>query len=131
MTSPDPYKRAMRPSALTAPHPLSPELFHTLLRRRDELKMPPFIASGASPLRQPSVADEHLPSTASTGSSSPSIPSELRRAPAPACRRGAAAPSVRGPPHHGLDPQNFLLKIKSGNRLFLEFCKGAPRFLPN
>jgi hypothetical protein len=84
--SPDPYKRAMRPPTLTAPHPLSPELFCTLLRPRDELKPPLFVASGAPPLRHPSVTGEHLPSTASTGSSSPSIIGEHRRASAPACR---------------------------------------------
>jgi hypothetical protein len=81
-----PYKRAMRPPTLTAPHPLSPELFCAVLRPRDELKPPPFVASGAPPLRHPSVAGEHLPSTASTGLSSPSIVGEHRQAPAPARR---------------------------------------------
>jgi hypothetical protein len=76
--SPGPYKRAMRPSTLTAPHPLSPELFRALLRPRDELKPLPFVASGAPPLRHPSVTGEHLPSTATTGSSSPSIAGEHR-----------------------------------------------------
>jgi hypothetical protein len=50
--SPGPYKRAMRPPTLTAPHPLSPELFRALLRPRDELKPPPFIASSAQPFRR-------------------------------------------------------------------------------
>jgi hypothetical protein len=80
--SPGPYKRAMITPALTAPHPLPPEL-----------KPPLFVASGAPPLRHPSVAGEHLPSTTSTGSSSPSVAGE----------------------HRGLSPRNFLLKIKSGN----------------
>jgi hypothetical protein len=84
--SPGPYKRAMRPPTLTAPHPLSPELFRTLLRPRDELKPPSFVASGAPPLHHTSVAGEHLLSIASTGSSSPSIASEHWRAPAPARR---------------------------------------------
>jgi hypothetical protein len=75
---PGPNKRAMRPPTLTTPHPLSPELFRALLRPRDELKPPPFVASGAPPLRHPSVAGEHLPSTASTGLSSPSIVGEHR-----------------------------------------------------
>jgi hypothetical protein len=78
--SPGPYKRVMRPPDLTAPHPLSPEL----IRNRDELKPPPFVASGAPPLRHPSVTGEHLPSTTSTGSSSPSVTGEHRRALAPA-----------------------------------------------
>jgi hypothetical protein len=87
--SPGPYKRAMRPPALTAPHPLPPELFHALLRPRDELKPPPLVASGAPPLRHPSVAGDHLPSTASTGSSFPSIVGENRRASSPVHRTPA------------------------------------------
>jgi hypothetical protein len=81
-----PYKRAMRSPTLTAPHPLSPKLFRALLRPHDGLKPSLFVASGARPLRHPSVAGEHLPSTASTGSSSPSIADEHRRAPAPVHR---------------------------------------------
>jgi hypothetical protein len=77
-SSPGPYKRAMRPLALTTPHPLSPELFRALHRPPNELRPPPFVASRAPPLRHPSVAGEHLPSTASTGSSSPSIAGEHR-----------------------------------------------------
>jgi hypothetical protein len=84
--SPGPYKRAMRPPALTAPHPLSPELLRALLRRRDELKPPPFAASGALPRSHSSITGEHLPSTTSTGSSSPSITGEHQRAPASARR---------------------------------------------
>jgi hypothetical protein len=87
--SPGPYKRAMRLPTLTANNPLSPKLFRALLRPRDELKPPPFIASGAPPLRHPSVGSEHLPSTALTGSSSASIAGEHRRAPAPAHRTSA------------------------------------------
>jgi hypothetical protein len=97
---PGPYKRAMRTPTLTAPHPLSPELFRALLRPRDELKPPPFVVSGAPPLCHPSVAGEHLPSTASTGSSSPSITGKHPRAPAPArrtlvrCRRALCPRSI-------------------------------------
>jgi hypothetical protein len=69
--SPGPYKRVMRPPALTAPHPLSPELLCALLRPRDELKPLPFAASGVPSRCHSSVTGEHLPSTASTGSSSP------------------------------------------------------------
>jgi hypothetical protein len=81
-----PYKRVMRPSALTARHPLPSKLFRALLHHHDELKPPPFVASGVPPLRHPSVTGEHLPSTASTGSFFPSVTSEQRRAPAPARR---------------------------------------------
>jgi hypothetical protein len=81
---PGPYKREMRPPALTAPHPLPSELFRALLHPCDEIKPPPFVASGAPPLRHPSVVGEHLPSTASTGSFFPSIAGEHGRAPAPA-----------------------------------------------
>jgi hypothetical protein len=95
--SPGPYKRAMTPPALTALHPLSPELFRALLHPRDELKPPPFVASGALPLRHPSITSEHLPSTASTGSSSPSITGEHRRAPAPARHRRALCPRSTAP----------------------------------
>jgi hypothetical protein len=77
--SPGPYKRSMRPPTLTAPHPHSPLLLRTLLRPRDELKPPAFAASGAPPRCHSSVTDEHLPSTALTGSSSPSVTSELQR----------------------------------------------------
>jgi hypothetical protein len=56
---PGPYKRMMRPPDLTAPHPLSPELLHALLRPRDELKPSPFVASGAPPRCHSSVTGEH------------------------------------------------------------------------
>jgi hypothetical protein len=87
---------------LTAPHPLSPELFRTLLHPHDELKPPPLVVSGAPPLRHPSVAGEHLPSTASTGLSSPSIVGEHRRFPAlarhtPVRRRRALCPRSTAP----------------------------------
>jgi hypothetical protein len=36
--------------------------------------------------------------------------------------------AVRGPPHRGLGPRNFPLKIKSVNQLFREFCKEALYF---
>jgi hypothetical protein len=136
--SPNPYKRVMRPSALAVPHPLPLELLRALFYPRDELKPPPFAASSAPPRCHSFVTGEHLPSTASTGSSSPSVTDEHQRAPAPARQRGAATPSVRGPPwtgavrgppHRGFGPRNFPLKIKSGNRLFQEFCKDAPQFL--
>jgi hypothetical protein len=84
--SPGPYKRAMRPPARTAPHPLSLELLHALLRPRDELKLPPFTTSGALPCCHSNVTGEHLPSTALTGLSSPSNTGEHRRAPAPVRR---------------------------------------------
>jgi hypothetical protein len=54
----------MRPPDLTAPHPPSPELLRAVLRPREKLKPPPFIASGALPLRHPSFTGEHIPSTA-------------------------------------------------------------------
>jgi hypothetical protein len=77
LVPPSPYKRAMRPPlSLTAPHALSYELFHTLLRPHDELKPPLFIASGAPPRCHNSVTGEHLPSTTSTGSFSPSVTGE-------------------------------------------------------
>jgi hypothetical protein len=76
--SPGPYKRAMRPPTLTAPHPLSPELLRDLVRPGNELKPPPFAASGAPPRYHSSVTGEHLLSTASTDSSSPSITGKHR-----------------------------------------------------
>jgi hypothetical protein len=96
---PGPYKRAMRPPALTAPQPLSSELLRTLHRPRDELKPPPFVASGAPPHCHSSVTGEHLPSTATTSSSSPSVTGEHRRALAPALRAAVRRrrPSLRGP----------------------------------
>jgi hypothetical protein len=80
--------------------PLPSELFCALLHPCDELKLPPFVASGAPPLRHPSVVGEHLPSTASTGSFFPSIAGEHGRAPAPArrapvrCRRTPCPRSI-------------------------------------
>jgi hypothetical protein len=58
--SPVPYKRAMRPPALIATHPLSPELLRALLHPCDELKPPPFTASGAPPLHHCPGTGEHL-----------------------------------------------------------------------
>jgi hypothetical protein len=49
----------MRPPDLTAPHALSPELLRALLRPRDELKLSPFVASGAPPRCHSSVTGEH------------------------------------------------------------------------
>jgi hypothetical protein len=55
------------------------------------------------------------------------------RSPASRLQGGVRGPpwtdAARGPPHRGLGPRNFPLKIKSGNRLFREFCKEAPLFL--
>jgi hypothetical protein len=135
----------MRPPVLTAPHPLSPELLRVLLLPRDELKPPPFAASGAPPLHHCPGTSEHLPRTASTSSSSSSVTGEHRRAPAPArralvrrCR--TLCPRHPGPPwarvHHqsttrGPVPQIIQFQNKSGNWLFQEFCKEAPRFLQN
>jgi hypothetical protein len=133
----------MRPPALTAPHPLSPELLRALLHPRDELKPPPFAAFGAPPLRRCLGTGEHLPSIASTGSSSSSVTGEHRRAPAPARHtparhRRALCPCHPSPPWtqvhrrsttRGPIPWIIQFQNKFGNRLFQEFCKEAPRFL--
>jgi hypothetical protein len=72
--SPGPYKRVMRPPALTAPHPLSPELFHAPFARATSSSrrrsLPPVRCLSATP--PPSV------STATTGSSSTSVAGEHR-----------------------------------------------------
>jgi hypothetical protein len=57
--SPGPYKRAMRPPVLTAPHHLSPKLLRALLRPRDKLRPPLFAASGVPPRCHSSVTGEH------------------------------------------------------------------------
>jgi hypothetical protein len=108
--SPGPYQRAMRPPTLTAPHPLSPELFRALLHPRDELKLLLFVASGVPSLRHPSVAGEHLPSTASTSSSSPLH------------RRRAPASSSAHAPHAGDTPPCPLSAVHRGPVLSAVHC---------
>jgi hypothetical protein len=120
--SPGPFKMAMRPPTLTAPHPLSPELFRALLHPRDELKPPPFVASGAPPLCHPSIAGENLISTASTGSSSPSLPASTGKLQRPRAtrRRGAATPSVEN-----LIRKSVILEILQRSP------SGFPKFTPS
>jgi hypothetical protein len=120
--SPGPYKRAMRPPTHTHLIPSLPSSFapsFTLVtsssRRRSlppvhhlSVTLPSPVSTSLAP---PRPAHPPPPSLASTG--------ELQR-PRAAHRRGTAAPSirgppwtgaVRGPPHRGLGPPHFPLKI--------------------